>query len=180
MDIKHCKCLVCGEDNPNNFYSSNKSKCKACLIAYTIHLKEVDPEYRERQLLSTRKAQEKRRRNPIYRRRHALYYKHWYATGGRKRNPTYRAAASLWEVNHPDAVVARRKVAKAINAGLLEKPLECNICGGGGRINGHHDDYNQPYDVIWLCSSCHKKLHLLNQGYKCMSLVDRGAVQLIT
>lgn len=54
-----------------------------------------------------------------------------------------------------------------INKGLIKRPDICSHCGknkkeqGSGLLNlcGHHHDYDKPLDVIWLCHSCHVKLH---------------------
>lgn len=56
---------------------------------------------------------------------------------------------------------------KAISRGrLIKKPCEC--CGAGvdskqkngsSAIHAHHDDYNKPLEVRWLCCSCHRKWH---------------------
>jgi hypothetical protein len=54
---------------------------------------------------------------------------------------------------------ARRLVAQAIDNGVLKRPRECDQCGRGGMIHGHHEDYSKPLDVIWLCVSCHAKEH---------------------
>ena len=27
-------------------------------------------------------------------------------------------------------------------------------------MEAHHDDYSKPFEVRWLCASCHKRLHL--------------------
>lgn len=36
----------------------------------------------------------------------------------------------------------------------------CEWCGCRTRqINGHHEDYVKPYNVIWLCLSCHGYRH---------------------
>ncbi len=47
----------------------------------------------------------------------------------------------------------------AVADGRLMKPENCSQCGDGGKINAHHDDYNKPLDVIWLCNRCHTRLH---------------------
>jgi len=88
------------------------------------------------------------------------YYKKWYAETGRKRSPHYQDIIILWQKSHPEAIKAMSKVVAAIKKGLLIRPEVCVICGSKGRMNGHHRDYDLPYDVMWICSSCHKKIHL--------------------
>ncbi len=48
-----------------------------------------------------------------------------------------------------------------IQIGEAIKPKNCSICDddGGGRIVGHHPDYDKPLEVVWVCSSCHRKIH---------------------
>lgn len=45
-----------------------------------------------------------------------------------------------------------------------DAPRVCQACGKGGFIQAHHQNYNKPTEVLWLCSSCHKKLHLIEAG----------------
>ncbi len=66
----------------------------------------------------------------------------------------------LWKKEHPNAIKAMDKLKQAIIKGLIHKPSKCALCGKKGRINGHHEDYDSPYKVCWVCSSCHKKIHL--------------------
>jgi hypothetical protein len=55
---------------------------------------------------------------------------------------------------------AQTVVNHAVKAGKLIKPEICSSCDKKGRqIEGHHDDYNKPLEVTWLCSACHKQLH---------------------
>lgn len=66
------------------------------------------------------------------------------------------------------AIYARNKVKWALQSGELERPALCEDCGGTGRpykdgratIHAHHDSYDEPLEVRWLCRDCHEALHL--------------------
>lgn len=51
---------------------------------------------------------------------------------------------------HDIVYQARRK-------GLLV-PKPCERCGAA-RVEGHHEDYDKPLEVVWLCRKCHTKRH---------------------
>lgn len=58
----------------------------------------------------------------------------------------------------------------AIRYGKLLNPEKCSCCGSEERfrdgrtaIQGHHDDYNKPLDVRWLCQKCHHEWHKHNE-----------------
>ena len=94
-----------------------------------------------------------------YKEKQAKYYKEWYAKHGRARAKNYVDVIYLWGKTHPDSVSAMKKVYRAIKNSELTKPSNCIICDNSGRLSGHHEDYNKPYVVLWVCSSCHKKIH---------------------
>jgi ribosomal protein S27AE len=48
-------------------------------------------------------------------------------------------------------------VAKAIRNGAL-LPLPCIRCGEQKSL-AHHEDYDKPLEVMWLCQPCHKQRH---------------------
>lgn len=59
---------------------------------------------------------------------------------------------------------------RAIEQGLLVRPDKCETCSQGGvfkdgrtAIQAHHDDYNYPLRVRWLCQVCHHEWHKYNQ-----------------
>jgi hypothetical protein len=54
----------------------------------------------------------------------------------------------------------RVAVARALRMGDLVRPGKCSRCEKIGRVDGHHSDYSKPLEVVWLCSSCHRKQHL--------------------
>lgn len=65
---------------------------------------------------------------------------------------------------------AQNLAEKAIEKGILV-PEPCETCGENGRmkdgrrkVQGHHDDYNKPLEVRWLCQPCHHEWHKHNQA----------------
>lgn len=58
---------------------------------------------------------------------------------------------------------ARDKARKALRSGkLIRQP--CEVCGSE-RVNAHHEDYDKPMDITWLCPKHHRQRHVqLAQG----------------
>ena len=55
---------------------------------------------------------------------------------------------------------ARSAVAYALKSGKLTKPDHCSICGcKSDVIQAHHESYDKPLEVMWLCFKCHRSLH---------------------
>jgi len=44
----------------------------------------------------------------------------------------------------------------ALRKGILKKGV-CAVCGAT-EVVGHHEDYDKPLDVIWVCVKCHAEL----------------------
>ncbi len=60
---------------------------------------------------------------------------------------------------------AKGKIASLIRSGKLIKE-SCFVCGNI-KSEGHHDNYDKPLDVIWLCHLHHKQLHAsMNKTYR--------------
>lgn len=53
---------------------------------------------------------------------------------------------------------AHNAVARAIKSGILIRGA-CQMCGETKNIHAHHDDYDTPLNVMWLCPVHHKSRH---------------------
>lgn len=40
----------------------------------------------------------------------------------------------------------------------------CAICNNNNNIQFHHENYDEPYVIMWLCFNCHKEIHNQNRG----------------
>ena len=67
-----------------------------------------------------------------------------------------------WRAEDKRRTVAHNAVARALRSGALER-IPCIRCGEVKSL-AHHEDYDKPLEVMWLCQPCHKQRHkeLLN------------------
>ena len=76
----------------------------------------------------------------------------------------------------------------ALRQGVLQKPTNCEECSepekklkdGRSNLCAHHDDYNKPLDVRWLCHKCHHKWHKKNTPKRKEVQQELAAVDVIT
>jgi len=136
------KCRKCGKTKDfKEFYLSRKFVCKECL----------------KKIL--RKYQAKRRATPVYKKKQAEYYRKWYAEHGRNRAENHIEIVMLWRKLNPEKCKATHLVAYALKLGKINKPSCCSSCGDERKLAAHHDDYEFPFKVRWLCYSCHGREH---------------------
>jgi hypothetical protein len=71
----------------------------------------------------------------------------------------YREAKRKYRKNHPQKARAHMLVRDAIKNGVLCK-MPCEECGKNN-AHAHHDDYDKPLVVVWLCKKHHENRHVL-------------------
>ena len=62
---------------------------------------------------------------------------------------------------------ARNMVREAVREALLPADGPCCACQNHDGVLWHHPDYSRPLFVVWLCRSCHSRVH-------CGLLLDPG------
>lgn len=62
-----------------------------------------------------------------------------------------------WRAEDKRRQLGHIAVARAIRNGSLVR-LPCIRCGEAKSL-AHHEDYDKPLDVMWLCQPCHKQRH---------------------
>ena len=132
-------CYKCGEIKPLSDFSNNKNakdgkcgKCKACFIEY---------------------ARQYRDQNAEMVRAKAMAY--FSTPEGRAVNN--KATRKYKRANHHKRR-AQNRANKAVRGGKLTKE-PCAVCGVDKGMEMHHEDYDKPLEVVFLCRRCHQTLH---------------------
>lgn len=96
---------------------------------------------------------EKMRADPV------LWRKHLDSSiAARKNHPE---TVKAYEAKRPKVKLkARKSIRSRVYIGMTERG-DCEVCGAP-MAQGHHDDYNKPYEVRWLCSTHHAQWHKEN------------------
>lgn len=61
-----------------------------------------------------------------------------------------------WRRANPRRYLAHLYIERAKRMGIIS-PQPCEVCGE--RAEAHHDDYDRPGDVRWLCRRHHRQVH---------------------
>ena len=136
--IRSKECFKCKAVKPlENFYKhqamadGHLNKCKECT-------KKDARDHREKNLDRIREYDRQRGKLPERVKKNLEVNKKW-RSADRRRSAAHSA------------------VARALRSGQLI-PIPCERCGDENSL-AHHEDYDKPLDVMWLCQPCHKKRH---------------------
>ena len=135
------------EKNPTKdkeYYEANKEKILADQKEKRAVLRE-DPEWRARQNTYDKKYREGRTEEQRQRRRD------WEREYNQRPDVKKRKDANQY-------------VKLAIKFGDLTRPDTCDRCGKECKPEAHHEDYDKPLDVMWLCKECHEGAHHYEQA----------------
>ncbi len=82
----------------------------------------------------------------------------------RDNNPEKYKASRLdsvrkWRENNKQARKAVAHIGNRIYYGSLIRPNNCQKCNEAIKTEAHHEDYNKPSEVFWLCRKCHIGVH---------------------
>jgi hypothetical protein len=61
-------------------------------------------------------------------------------------------------IDQPDKYKARQILGNALRDGRLARQ-PCEVCQTTVDVQAHHDDYNKPLEVRWLCFQHHREVH---------------------
>lgn len=80
----------------------------------------------------------------------------------------------MTELTYETVKNCRRIFNRAVRRGELVAAKACERCGEVEpfSMDAHHPDYTRPLEVVWLCRSCHVRLHKGKQADNLNALVD--------
>ncbi len=84
----------------------------------------------------------------------------------KKGKDTYKRIMNEQYQRHTKKVLCRGKLYRAVKTGKVKKDSSCSYCGEIKKLEAHHNDYNKPLDVIWVCRGCHNNIENLLKNKK--------------
>jgi len=150
MHTKVCpKCE--NEKETTGFYKDRAGRCKRC----------ISDDVKKYYVLNRQNILSAKRKH--YRENRRVVERNHYKTDDERRLAGVRAVTK-WIRRNPEKKRAHLVVGYKIKKGEME-PEPCKICGSENDLNAHHENYDLPLEVTWLCRSCHFLWHSLLKGW---------------
>lgn len=127
------------------------NKCKECQKANSIAAKKANP---DRYRAIARK----------YANKEDVKLKKKIHRATQKGREEARKGFINYKEKYPKKHKAVTALKRAVKSGVIVRPTICSECGKEDKIHAHHDNYNHPLVVRWLCDRCHKNWHLTNEA----------------
>lgn len=131
-------CFKCNKEKPLvDFYKHSEmtdgylNKCKSCSKADVL-------EHRLKNIDRIRQYDKERTKNP-------------------ERIKALAEVTRLWRHEDKRRSACHSAVARALKSGKLIR-LSCSRCNEVKSL-AHHENYDEPLNVVWLCQPCHKERH---------------------
>lgn len=153
-DGRQPRCKTCQQEAARRWYEANRERTR-----------EAGRRWRKANVERVREL--KRQWHAANREREREYKAAWREANLERERESKRA----WRAKNPLRSRAHGIVQKAVERGALANPGRCVWCGGGERVEGHHENYRDPLTVFWLCRECHRRHHaeMRNPGDKRLS-----------
>lgn len=85
------------------------------------------------------------------------YYRAYDTTRGNRQSAEY---IRQYRSTYPKKYAAHAEVSNAVKDGRIVPKTTCDC--GATKVVAHHDDYDYPLQVRWLCQGCHVQWHKQN------------------
>ena len=145
------KCFKCGKVKPlSNFY--RQKNMKDGHLNKCIECTKIDSNKHRADNLEYCLEYDKKRANLPHR---VEARKAYNKTNNGKES--HNKATKKYRNKNPKAYKAHNLVAYHLKAKNI-KQLPCSVCGEKD-TEAHHEDYNFPLEIIWLCNKHHNELH---------------------
>lgn len=163
------KCKI--EKNLNKFYKHSEmkdgflNKCIECTKKDSIKNRNENKDYyleydRERSNLPKRvKARKEYMGSAHGKKLRKIYLENYKKTESYKE--TAKKSTRKWREENRKKFNAHGRLNYAVKTKKIKKE-NCKFCNNI-KTQGHHYDYDKPLEVIWLCASCHIKIHLIEK-----------------
>jgi hypothetical protein len=69
------------------------------------------------------------------------------------------ASAQRWRSRNRRKAQIQIEIMTLKKYGFIKASKICTDCQKEVETEGHHEDYDKPLDLVWLCRPCHKRRH---------------------
>lgn len=158
-DGHQASCKTCSRASHREYYQRNSEAVKLRARAWELANPDRLAERRKKWFLANpdKRCEYQKKWEFKYPGRFAEFTKKW-----RSENPErWLEIQRKWQKENSDKLRCHQKLRYAVQNGYVLKSTICQFCGATDTpIEGHHQDYSKPLEVMWLCDPCHKRLHV--------------------